>query len=121
VCGDSAELGIARAPNITAVTPTLATTASQYPPGGKTLYDIAHLAGGIDPGGAITFILYGPDGQDTPSPAPLSRGTNRGGAVGIARQGKASPSSFHARHLLLACDQDDCFALASKASCRPNR
>jgi hypothetical protein len=67
-CGDSTELGIVRSPNITPVTPALSTTASQYPSSGETLYDIAHLTGAIDPGGTITFTLYGPDDQSWSGP-----------------------------------------------------
>jgi hypothetical protein len=41
--------------------PTLSTIAAQLPAGGATLYDTALLSGGIDPTGAITFELFGPD------------------------------------------------------------
>ena len=68
-CGESAEIAIVRPPDITPVVPTFSTTASQQPSGGASLYDTAHLAGGIDPGGTITFTLFGPDDQ-TCSGAP---------------------------------------------------
>jgi hypothetical protein len=67
-CGDPTELGIVRPPAITPVVPTLSTTASQYPSGGQTLYDIAHLAAGIDPSGSIVFELFGPSDQSCSGP-----------------------------------------------------
>ncbi len=60
-CGDSGETAVVRAPDITPVVPALSSTASQQPPLGATLSDTAHLTGGEDPGGAITFALFGPD------------------------------------------------------------
>jgi hypothetical protein len=60
-CSDPAEAVIVRPPAITPVVPTFTTTASQLPVGGATVYDTAFLSGGIDPTGAITFELFGPD------------------------------------------------------------
>ena len=60
-CGEIAENAIVRPPDIIPVTPTFSTTAARQPPGSRSLYDIAHLAGGIAPGGTITFALFGPD------------------------------------------------------------
>ena len=60
-CGDSAELAIVRPASITTVVPVVSTTASQPAGVGMPLYDIAHLSGGIDPSGTITFALFGPD------------------------------------------------------------
>jgi len=60
-CGDTAETAVVRPPTITPVAPTFSTTAAARPAGGTSLYDTAHLAGGIDPGGTITFTLYGPN------------------------------------------------------------
>jgi hypothetical protein len=60
VCGDPAELAIVRPSGITPVVPNFSTTASYLAGVGMPVYDIAHLSGGIAPGGAITFTLYGP-------------------------------------------------------------
>ncbi len=79
LCGDSAELGIVRPPHITPVSPGLSTSASQYPSSGETLYDIAHLSGGVDPGGAITFMLYGPDDQSCSGPPAFTSVVNVNG------------------------------------------
>jgi hypothetical protein len=69
-CGDSAETAIVRPPSITPVVPVFSTTSSVLPHLGGLLYDTAHLSHGIDPGGAITFTLFGPDDQ-TCSRAPV--------------------------------------------------
>ncbi|HWB69858.1 MAG TPA: hypothetical protein VG518_07760, partial [Solirubrobacterales bacterium] len=47
--------------NVAKTTPTLSTTASADVPIGGSLKDEAVLAGGNNPGGQITFNLYGPD------------------------------------------------------------
>jgi hypothetical protein len=60
-CGDTAETAVVRPPSITPVLPTFSTTAAATPAGGTSLYDTGHLAGGIGPGGTITFTLFGPD------------------------------------------------------------
>jgi hypothetical protein len=60
-CQDPAETAIVRPPSITPAVPTLSTTAAALPAGGATLFDTAFLSGGIDPTGAITFELFGPD------------------------------------------------------------
>jgi hypothetical protein len=59
-CGDSAELAIVRPANITPVAPAFSTTATQPAGVGMPIYDVAHLSGGIDPSGTITFALFGP-------------------------------------------------------------
>jgi hypothetical protein len=59
-CGDSAELAIVRPASIIPVVPAFSTTASQPAGVGMPVYDIAHLSGGIDPSGTITFTLFGP-------------------------------------------------------------
>jgi hypothetical protein len=69
-CGDPAETVVVRPPSITPVVPGFSTTVSQPPDLGTPLYDTAHLTGAIDPGGAITFELFGPDDQ-TCSTAPV--------------------------------------------------
>ncbi len=61
-CGDSAEIAFVRELGITPlVIPVFSTTASQPAQLGTPLYDIAHLSGSLDPGGTITFSLFGPD------------------------------------------------------------
>lgn len=69
-CGDPAELVVVRPASITPVVPGFSTTASHPPHLGTPLYDTAHLSGAIDPGGAITFELFGPEDQ-TCSTAPV--------------------------------------------------
>jgi hypothetical protein len=59
-CGDSAELAIVRPTSITPVAAAFSTTASQPAGVGMPIYDVAHLSGGIDPSGTITFALFGP-------------------------------------------------------------
>jgi hypothetical protein len=62
-CTDSAEAVVVRPPPpiIIPVTPALSTTTTQSPSLGGALYDTATLSGGTDPGGTITFELFGPD------------------------------------------------------------
>jgi hypothetical protein len=67
-CDDPAEAAVVRPPNITPVVPSFATTAGAQPAGGTTVHDTAHLAGGSDPGGTITFALFGPSGQACSGP-----------------------------------------------------
>jgi hypothetical protein len=69
-CRDAGETGVVRPPDITPVTPVLSTTASPSPGVGGPMFDTAHLTGGIDPGGAITFRLFGPNNA-TCSGAPV--------------------------------------------------
>jgi hypothetical protein len=59
-CGDAAELSIVRPPDIVPAVPSISTTASQPAGAGMPVHDVAHLAGGIDPSGTITFELFGP-------------------------------------------------------------
>ena len=47
--------------NVVKATPTLATTPSSGGTVGVALTDVAHLSGGDNPGGAVTFQLFGPD------------------------------------------------------------
>jgi hypothetical protein len=69
-CGDGAELAIVRPASIIPVVPAFSTTASQPAGVGMPVYDIAHLSGGIDPSGTITFTLFGP-GEPTCTGAPV--------------------------------------------------
>jgi hypothetical protein len=87
-CQDSAETAVVRPPTITPVTPTFSTTASQPPDLGTPLYDTAHLAGGLDPGGAITFELFGPDDQ-TCSRTPVFTTT-----LAVTRNGDYRSAAF---------------------------
>jgi len=66
-CGDTAETATVRPAGITPDVPTFSTTTSRPDLGGP-LHDTAHLAGGVDPGGTITFELYGPDDQTCSKP-----------------------------------------------------
>jgi hypothetical protein len=59
-CADRAELAIVRATNITPVAAAFSTAASQPAGVGMPIYDTAHLSGGVDPSGTITFVLFGP-------------------------------------------------------------
>lgn len=67
-CGDSAEFAIVRPTNIVPVDLSAFTVAGQQPPGGASLYDTAHLGGGVAPGGTLTFQLFGPDNQTCSGP-----------------------------------------------------
>ena len=67
-CGDSAEITIVRSASTIPVDPVFSTTASQATEVGTSLYDVAHLSGGLDPGGNITFTLFGPGDQSCSSP-----------------------------------------------------
>src|SRR3989454_5050231 len=53
-CGDA---GAATTEN--QATPTLTTSATATATAGQTIQDMATLAGGVNPGGTITFTLYG--------------------------------------------------------------
>jgi hypothetical protein len=67
-CDDTAEAAVVRPPSITPVVPMFSTTAAAQSSGGRELYDTAHLDGGIDPGGTITFTLFGPNDQSCSGP-----------------------------------------------------
>ncbi|HSC04380.1 MAG TPA: hypothetical protein VLC49_13705 [Solirubrobacteraceae bacterium] len=67
-CRDAGETGVVRPPDITPVTPALSTTISPSPGVGAPMFDTAHLTGGIDPGGAITFTLFGPNDASCSGP-----------------------------------------------------
>jgi hypothetical protein len=93
-CGDGAERGIVRPTSIIPVVPALSTTASEQPPGGGTLSDIANLSGGIDPSGAITFELFGPDDQACAGPPVFTsvvsvtgNGSHRSASFAVAAPG----------------------------------
>jgi hypothetical protein len=68
-CGDSSEIAYVRPPSVTPAVPALATTASQPPHLGAPLYDVAHLSGGLEPAGSITFQLFGPNDASCSTPA----------------------------------------------------
>ena len=67
-CDDVAEIVIVRPAAVVPAVPVLSTTASPSPQLGAPLYDTAHLTGGLDPGGAITFELFGPDDPSCAKP-----------------------------------------------------
>src|SRR2546422_529533 len=54
-CGDAGETS-----TLNTATPTLTTSATATATAGQTIQDMATLAGGVNPGGTITFTLYGP-------------------------------------------------------------
>src|SRR2546422_975508 len=54
-CGDAGETS-----TVNKATPTLTTSATATATAGQTIQDMATLAGGVNPGGTITFTLYGP-------------------------------------------------------------
>ena len=49
--------------------PGLATVASPSAPAGSAIHDTAHVTGGSNPTGTITFRLYGPDNDTCAAPA----------------------------------------------------
>ena len=67
-CDDAAETAIVRQAAVDPVATAFSTTASPSPQLGAPLYDVAHLRGGLDPGGTITFELFGPDDQSCTGP-----------------------------------------------------
>ena len=67
-CDDVAEAAIVRPAAVVPAVPALSTTASPSPSLGAPLYDTARLTGGLNPGGAITFELFGPDDQSCAKP-----------------------------------------------------
>lgn len=62
-CDDQAEATTVRNADVNPVATSLSTTASASPQLGSPVYDVAHLRGGLDPGGTITFELFGPNDQ----------------------------------------------------------
>src|SRR2546425_1147165 len=54
-CGDAGETS-----TVNKATPTLTTSATATATAGQTIQDMATLAGGVNPGGTITFTLSGP-------------------------------------------------------------
>ena len=67
-CNDAAEAAIVRQAAVDPVATAFSTTASPSPRLGAPVYDVAHLRGGLDPGGTITFELFGPDDQSCAGP-----------------------------------------------------
>jgi choice-of-anchor A domain-containing protein len=67
-CDDAAETAIVRQAAVDPVATAFSTTASPSPQLGAPVYDVAHLRGGVDPGGTITFELFGPDDQSCAGP-----------------------------------------------------
>jgi hypothetical protein len=59
-CDEPAEVASVSSPVIIAAVPSLSTTAASAGLGAPAT-DTAHLTGGLKPGGAITFELFGPD------------------------------------------------------------
>ncbi len=59
-CGDVSEITIVRPKDVVPVVPAFSTTASPDTGRGQPVSDVAHLGGGLDPGGSITFELFGP-------------------------------------------------------------
>jgi hypothetical protein len=59
-CGNVAEITIVRPKDVVPVVPAFSTTASPDTGRGEPVSDLAHLTGGLDPGGSVTFELFGP-------------------------------------------------------------
>src|SRR2546425_348742 len=74
-CGDAGETS-----TVTKATPTLTTSATATATAGQTIQDMATLAGGVNPGGTITFTLYGPF-DPTADPGTCTNGTAAGSAT----------------------------------------
>ena len=66
-CGDSAEAVVVARP---VVQPDLISTASATAPAGAPIHDTAHLSGGFEPTGTITFAVFGPDDAGCTAPPP---------------------------------------------------
>jgi hypothetical protein len=66
-CGDDAEVASVRPPTIKPAAPSLSTTAASAGLG-TPITDTAHLTGGRNPTGAITFELFGPDDAGCSAP-----------------------------------------------------
>jgi hypothetical protein len=74
-CDDVAETVTVRDPAVVPAVPVLSTTASPSPQLGAPLYDTAHVTGGLGPGGAITFELFGPDDASCAKPPAFTATT----------------------------------------------
>src|SRR2546425_1042177 len=74
-CGDAGEKS-----TVNKATPTLTTSATATATAGQTIQDMATLAGGVNPGGTITFTLYGPF-DPTADPGTCTNGTAAGSAT----------------------------------------
>jgi hypothetical protein len=69
-CGDPGESVVVVArPTPPPAMPELTSTASTGGPVGSPIHDTAHLSGGSNPTGSITFYIYGPDSADCDTPA----------------------------------------------------
>ena len=69
-CGDPSEAGYVRPPDLPPAVTSLASSASAPAGVGAPISDVAHLTSGVDPSGAITFELFGPD--DSACAGPLA-------------------------------------------------
>src|SRR2546422_485167 len=74
-CGDAGETS-----TVNKATPTLTTSATATATAGQTIQDMATLAGGVNPGGTITFTLHGPF-DPTADPGTCTNGTAAGSAT----------------------------------------
>src|SRR2546422_798975 len=74
-CGDAGETS-----TVNKATPTLTTDDTAAPTARQTIQDMATLAGGVNPGGTITFTLYGPF-DPTADPGTCTNGTAAGSAT----------------------------------------
>src|SRR2546425_523861 len=84
-CGDAGETS-----TVNKATPTLTTSATATATAGQTIQDMATLAGGVNPGGTITFTLYGPF-DPTADPGTCTNGTAAGSATVTGNEiGRAS-------------------------------
>src|SRR2546428_6981258 len=83
-CGDAGETS-----TVNKATPTLTTSATATATAGQTIQDMATLAGGVNPGGTITFTLYGPF-DPTAHPGTCTNGTAPGRAPYTIRARKPS-------------------------------
>ena len=83
-CGDPSEHVQVTVP----ADPQLTTTASASVDLGGPVYDTAHLSGGSQPNGTITFRLYGPDDSGCTGPPAFTT------TVGVAGNGDYKSPSF---------------------------
>src|SRR2546426_639462 len=74
-CGDAGETS-----TVNKATPTLTTTRTKSTTVVQTNEDISSLTGGVNPGGTITFMLYGPF-DPTADPGTCTNGTAAGSAT----------------------------------------
>src|SRR2546426_1050337 len=74
-CGDAGETS-----TVNKATPTISTSATATATASQTIQDMSTLAGGVNPGGTITFTLYGPF-DPTADPGTCTNGTAAGSAT----------------------------------------